>query len=132
MRQAAVIGAPSGAGACGIGQDEGPEALRDAGFVEELGRVGFEVTDLSDSDVVPWRPARSSPRAQNLGAVTDVVRSTATRVFDALNEADRIVLVLGGDCTVGIGTVAGVQAGYGPRRPCILRSAFRLEHADER
>ena len=75
--------------------------------------MGFEVTDLGDSDVVPWRPDRSSPRAQNLGAVTDVVRSTATRVSDALNEADRIVLVLGGDCTVGIGTVAGVQRAMG-------------------
>jgi arginase len=30
-------------------------------------------------------------------------------VADALTEPDRVILVLGGDCTVGIGTVAGVQ-----------------------
>jgi Arginase family len=40
----------------------------------------------------------------------DVVRTTATRVGDALHEGDRLVLVLGGDCTVGIGTIAGVRA----------------------
>jgi arginase len=40
----------------------------------------------------------------------DVVRTTATRVADALRDGDRTVLVLGGDCTVGIGTIAGVTA----------------------
>ena len=40
----------------------------------------------------------------------DVVRTTATRVADALRDDDRTVLVLGGDCTVGIGTIAGVRA----------------------
>jgi arginase len=43
----------------------------------------------------------------------DVVRTTATRVADALLEDDRTVLVLGGDCTVGIGTIAGVDAVVG-------------------
>ncbi|MGH3084514.1 MAG: arginase family protein [Gaiellaceae bacterium] len=33
-----------------------------------------------------------------------------TRVADALREGDRTVLVLGGDCTVGIGTIAGARA----------------------
>jgi arginase len=43
----------------------------------------------------------------------DVVRTTATRVSDLLRDPDRAVLVLGGDCTVGIGTVAGAQAAIG-------------------
>jgi arginase len=112
-RRVAVIGVPSGAGACGVGQEQTPAAIRAAGLIEQLGRVGFEVSDLGDSPVVPWRPDRANPRAQNLEAVVEVVRSTARRVADALVERDRIALVLGGDCTVGIGTVAGVQERVG-------------------
>jgi arginase len=113
-RRLAVIGAPSGAGACGVGQEQTPAAIRAAGLIGELGRVGFEVSDLGDSPVVPWRPDRANPRAQNLQAVVDVVQSTTRRVADALVDNDRIALVLGGDCTVGMGTVAGIQQALGP------------------
>jgi arginase len=109
----AIIGAPSGAGACGVGQERAPAALRDAGLIESLDGIGFDVSDLGDSPVVPWRPDRGRPRAQNLEAVVDVVRTTATRVADALLEHDRMVLVLGGDCTVGIGTIGGVRSAVG-------------------
>jgi arginase len=111
--QLAVIGSPSGAGACGVGQEESPAALRAAGLIETLSGAGFAVDDLGDSPVVPWRPDRARPRAQNLEAVVDVVQTTATRVTDALNECEQKVLVLGGDCTVGIGTIAGVRAAMG-------------------
>jgi arginase len=95
-----------------VGQEQAPAALRAAGLIESLG-VGFDVSDLGDSPVVPWRPDRARPRAQNLEAVVEVVRTTATRVADALLEDVRTVLVLGGDCTVGIGTIAGVDAVVG-------------------
>jgi arginase len=112
-RRLAVIGAPSGAGACGVGQEQAPAAIRAADLIEQLDRAGFDVSDLGDSPVVPWRPDRANPRAQNLDAVADVVRTTTRRVADALAEQDRTALVLGGDCTVGIGTVAGVQQAVG-------------------
>ena len=112
-RRLAVIGAPSGAGACGVGQEQTPHAIRAAGLIEQLRRVGFEVSDLGDSPVVPWTPDRARPRAQNLDAVVNVVRTTAQRVTEALGERDRIVLVLGGDCTVGTGTVAGIHQAIG-------------------
>lgn len=114
QRRVAVIGAPSGAGACGVGQEQTPTAIRAAGLVDQLGRVGFQVDDLGDSPVVPWRPDRANPQAQNLHAVLETVQTTTKRVADALVERDRIVLVLGGDCTVGIGTVAGIQQAIGP------------------
>jgi arginase len=112
-RELAIIGAPSGAGACGVGQEQAPAALRGAGLLGALGGAGFDVSDLGDSPVVPWRPDRARPEAQNLEAVVDVVRRTATRVADALRERDRTILVLGGDCTVGIGTIAGARSALG-------------------
>jgi arginase len=109
----AVIGAPSGAGACGVGQERAPAALRAAGLLDSIRDAGFDLTDLGDQAVVPWRPDRARPRAQNLDAVVDVVRGTAARVADAVRGREGTVLVLGGDCTVGIGTIAGVRAAVG-------------------
>jgi arginase len=113
VRQLAVLGVPSGAGACGVGQEQAPAAMRRAGLIELLGGVGFEVSDLGDSPVVPWRPDRARPRAQNLEDVVHMVRKTSSRVADALDEQDRTVLALGGDCTVGIGTIAGARSRLG-------------------
>jgi arginase len=112
-RSLAVLGVPSGAGACGVGQDQTPAALRSAGIIDLFGRVGFEVRDLGDSPVVPWRPDRARPQAQNLDAVVDVVRSTTGRVTDTLRAGDAMALVVGGDCTVGIGTIAGARSAIG-------------------
>ncbi|MGH2526796.1 MAG: arginase family protein, partial [Actinomycetota bacterium] len=64
-----LIGAPSGAGACGVGQEQAPGALRAAGLIEALDGAGVEVTDLGDGPVIPWRPDRDNPFAQNVDAV---------------------------------------------------------------
>lgn len=106
-RKISVIGVPSSAGAFANGQEEAPAALRAAGLVDRLRRAGADVDDTGDSPVWRWRPDRERPRAQNLDAVVDQARTARARVADA-TRAGRISLVLGGDCTVGIGTVAGV------------------------
>jgi arginase len=113
-RHISIVGVPSGAGACGVGQERTPAAIRAAGLIGQLDRVGFEVADLGDSAVVPWRPDRINPRAQNLDAVVEMVHTTTHRVAEALAKHGGIALVLGGDCTVGIGTVAGVRQAIGP------------------
>jgi len=43
----------------------------------------------------------------------DVVRTTADRVADALSVREAMALVVGGDCTVGIGTIAGARSAVG-------------------
>jgi arginase len=112
-RQVALIGVPSGAGACGVGQHETPDALRAAGLIERLTDASMAVTDLGDSPSWPWRPDRANRRAQNLGAVVEQVRTTSRRVADGLAVPGRIALVLGGDCTIGMGTVAGTRSAVG-------------------
>ncbi|MGH2384624.1 MAG: arginase family protein [Candidatus Limnocylindria bacterium] len=106
-RRIAVIGAPSSAGAFAVGQEEAPRALRAAGLVESLRRAGADVRDEGDSRLWRWRPDRVRPRAQNLTAVIDQILDTRARVARAAADG-AIALVLGGDCTVGMGTVAGV------------------------
>jgi arginase len=104
----ALIGTPSSAGAYAPGQEQAPAALRAAGLVALLG----DVDDRGDSEVWRWRADTSEPYAQNLDAVVAASRSTAARVREASADGRR-VLVLGGDCTVGVGTVAGLGAGTG-------------------
>jgi arginase len=101
-----VIGVPSSAGAFAPGQENAPAALREAGLVELLAGAGRGVRDHGDSNLRRWRPDRSNPRAQNLETVVQVATETARRVADSVR-AGEMTLVLGGDCTVGIGTVAG-------------------------
>ena len=105
-----VIGVPTSAGAFAPGQEQAPRALREAGLVDLLRRPGAEVRDHGDRELFRWRPDRENRRAQNLGTVVEIVQDTARRVRDAIAERE-VTLVLGGDCIVGMGTVAGHVAG---------------------
>jgi arginase len=102
---------PTSAGAFAPGQEQAPGALRESGLLDALASRGVEVRDHGDRDVWRWRPDRASPRAQNVAAVIEIVGDTARRVGDSIR-AGETTLVLGGDCTVGLGTVTGhVDAG---------------------
>jgi arginase len=111
----AVIGAPTSAGAFAPGQEDAPAALRAAGLIDALRKGGREVADRGDTPRFRWRVDHAEPRAMNADAVVAGVQAVAERVAQAIGEGDQ-PLVLGGDCTVGIGTVAGaIAAGAQPR-----------------
>ena len=111
----AVIGAPTSAGAFAPGQEDAPAALRDAGLLDALRAAGHDVVDRGDTPRLRWRVDHDEPRAMTAAAVVDGVRAVAEQVEAAMRAGQR-PLVLGGDCTVGFGTVAGaVAAGAGPR-----------------
>jgi arginase len=80
-------------------------ALREADIVGRLSRSGVGVIDHGDSVVRRWRPDKEN-RAQNLAAVAEVAHQTSGRVREA-RDAGHLPLVLGGDCTIELGTVAG-------------------------
>jgi arginase len=110
-RPLGVVGVPTSAGAFAPGQEQAPHALREGGLVERLRRAGVDVRDHGDREVWRWRPDRENRRAQNASKVVEIVQDTAQRVGDSIDEGE-VTLVLGGDCTVGIGTVAAnVSAG---------------------
>jgi arginase len=91
-----IVGAPTSAGAYAPGQEEGPRAMREAGLVDALAARGVEVADAGDVEAFRWAPDPGNPRAANLAVVAGRARQVA-------------VLVLGGDCTVELGTVAGLR-----------------------
>jgi arginase len=102
-----LIGAPTSAGAYAPGQEKAPAAFRAHGIAEAIRRAGRDVCDRGDVDGFRWRPDPHHPKAMNLQAVRGVAERVADRVADALGAGD-MALVLGGDCTVELGSVAGV------------------------
>jgi arginase len=101
-----VIGAPSSAGAHTPGVERAPAALRDAGLLDALRRQGAKVDDHGDVPGFRWRPDVARPRAQNAAAVARVATAVAEAVRAAVGHSGT-PLVMGGDCTVTIGMVAG-------------------------
>jgi arginase len=107
-RQLAVLGVPSSAGAHHAGQELAPAALREHGLLDQLRLRGVGVLDAGDLPTVPFALDREHPRSRNLDAVLGVARSVADAVAEIL-ATGQTLLVLGGDCTVTIGVVAGAQ-----------------------
>jgi arginase len=101
-----IVGAPTSAGAFAAGQEKAPLALREAGLVDWLSAAGLDVVDYGDVAGWRWRPDRENPRVQNLAHVVEAARAVAQRVSE-VRAVGRRAIVLGGDCTVELGTVSG-------------------------
>jgi arginase len=101
-----LIGAPTSAGAHSPGQDRAPAALRSAGLVARLQQAGVVVTDVGDISAYRWQPDPLQPRAQNLAKVFSAIEQVASQV-EAARRQQRFALVIGGDCTIELGTVQG-------------------------
>ena len=110
VKTVGLIGVPSSMGAFAPGQEKAPRALREAGLVRRLRQSGVAVVDHGDSARRRWFPDPSHRTAQHAAVVADVARETAQRVEHALGERQTPV-VLGGDCTIELGTVAGFLQG---------------------
>jgi len=109
-----IIGAPSSAGAYAPGQEDAPAALRDAGLLTELRRLGAYVNDRGDIPRWRWRPDRAHRHAQNAGSVAEAATALAELVREELEDG-ALPVVLGGDCTIELGTVCGsLAAGHDP------------------
>ena len=106
-----MIGVPSSAGAHHAGQERAPAALRAAGLVDLLRAAGVAISDAGDLPVTPFAVDRDHPKARNLAAVVTVARQAAAAVAGQL-EAGRLPLVVGGDCTITLGVIAGFRRHY--------------------
>lgn len=104
-----LVGAPLSSGQPLAGADLGPHMLRQAGLVEKLGELRVEVNDIGELDFVnlQFDAAEDDPMARNsqaVGAANRLLSDTVAR--EAADE--KFVLTVGGDHSIGIGTVSGV------------------------
>lgn len=110
MRQSRVgiIGVPLDLGAGRRGVDMGPSAIRVARLHQRLAELGYEVTDFGNVAVdQPEASPVGREQARYLAQIARTCKRLAQRVEGVLAEGV-FPLVLGGDHSVAVGTIAGV------------------------
>jgi arginase len=103
-----LLGVPTSAGAHHAGQDQAPEALRRHGLVARLQSAGLRVVDAGDVAGEVWAPVAFDAVTRNVEAVVRVALAVAAAV-ERECRSGRTPLVVGGDCTITLGVVAGLQ-----------------------
>lgn len=94
------------------GVDMGPSAIRYAGVVERLQEIGHTVTDEGNIQIAAAEKAASpDTNLKNLKEVTDASTALANKIHDVM-ENGQFPLILGGDHSIAIGTLAGLGDRY--------------------
>lgn len=109
-RPVTVLGAPIDLGQSRRGVDMGPSAIRYAGLEERLGALGVSVVDRGN--ILTREPeglAVGDERARYLEEIIAACARLAAAVSDAVASGS-MPLVLGGDHSVAMGTLAGLAA----------------------
>src|SRR4249919_726080 len=121
MRQShiAVIGAPLDLGAGRRGVDMGPSAMRVANLNGRIASLGYEVEDLGNIPVDQPEASPEGPaRARYLPQIAGVCRRLGLAVEKAIGNG-KVPLVLGGDHSIAVGTVAGVSRYFRKKKQSI-------------
>ncbi|MET3574427.1 arginase [Bhargavaea ullalensis] len=111
-KQISIIGVPADFGQSRRGVDMGPSAIRYAGVEERLQELVQEIRDEGDIPLDKDLPRdQSGTNLKNLPAVTGGNKKLAAEVSETVKEG-RFPLVLGGDHSIAIGTLAGLCEHY--------------------
>jgi arginase len=112
-----VVGVPMDLGGNRRGVDMGPSAIRYAGLHRRLGALGFEVRDRGNLHVADRAAGRvvsgggpaggTGARAHHVDEICRVLEELARSVED-IERAGHFALVLGGDHSIAMGTLAGI------------------------
>ncbi len=103
-----IIGFPMDLGAGRRGVDMGPSALRIAGVGDKLAALGYNVIDAGDIDIKNPEVAHlQDPKLRYLEEIASACTDLAREVESSLDR-DEFPLVLGGDHSMAIGTIAGI------------------------
>ena len=114
-REIRIIGVPLDLGASRRGTDVGPSALRIAGLGAQLRRLGFSVA-REDDIPAPAMETRTveDEKARYKPQILEVCTQLATEVKRHLEDG-AFPLVLGGDHSIAMGTVAGTASYFRDR-----------------
>jgi arginase len=109
-----VIGAALDLGQDRRGVDMGPSAIRYAGLDARLDELGHEYVDCGNVETaVAEATTAGDEQARFLPQIKDTSQRIATLVATAARE-DSVPVVLGGDHSVALGTLAGLAEVHGP------------------
>lgn len=112
-KKISIIGVPMDLGQSRRGVDMGPSAIRYAGVIETLEELKYTINDLGDIPIT--RPSEAvidkDSNLKNLDQITDATQQLAEKVDQEINK-DHFPLILGGDHSIAIGSLAGVSKHY--------------------
>jgi arginase len=105
-----ILGVPMDLGAGRRGVDMGPSAIRIAGVAEKLRSLGHTVQD--EGDIPTKAPELQRVRNDKLRYLPEIVRACTLLAgkVEKILRGDGFPLILGGDHSVAIGTIAGVAS----------------------
>ncbi|WP_082235728.1 arginase [Halobacillus massiliensis] len=109
-KKISLVGVPMDLGQNRRGVDMGPSAIRYAGIMERLERLDLKIEDLGDIEIS--RPKRQSEQKEdNLRNLTEVAEGSLrlAEKVDAVMKEGNFPLVLGGDHSIAMGTLAGIS-----------------------
>lgn len=112
MKKLSIIGMPMDLGQMRRGVDMGPSAIRYAGINERLKPLFDKIHDMGDLPI--GRPEVAIDKESNLRNL-DLVAEKSTKLAEKVDEiikSGSFPLVLGGDHSIAIGTLAGVSRHY--------------------
>lgn len=111
-KKISIIGAPMDLGQLRRGVDMGPSAIRYAGIVEKLESLNYEVEDLGDIEINRReRTVDQETGLRNLKPVVNASERLAQKV-DQIVGNNHFPLILGGDHSISIGSIAGIAKHY--------------------
>jgi arginase len=109
--------------------DIGPAALRVALLNQRIAQLGYEVRDLGDMRVArPEAIVEQTVKAHHLHEISAICEKLAVEVEKVL-DAEELPLLLGGDHSIAIGSIAGV-ASFLRKRQQTLGLIWFDAHAD--
>jgi arginase len=119
----AIIGVPTALGGPVAGMELTPAGLRGLGLIERLqarpGLAGKILRDEGDLRIEPGFRPDPDPRAKNRGAICEFLPRERDLVAGIVATSGTRLMVLGGDCTVHAGAMAGLRAAQPGRRLAI-------------
>lgn len=112
-KQISVIGVPMDLGQMRRGVDMGPSAIRYAGMIERLENLEYVIEDLGDIDI-PRPKQKNTEKEDNLRNLSEIAEGTSrlAEQVDSVVEKGHFPLVLGGDHSIAMGTLAGIAKHY--------------------
>jgi len=115
QRRITVIGVPLDLGAGRRGVDMGPSAFRVAEVDKRIRELGCEVEDAGDAAVtIPETRDPGDGKLKYLAEIQRTCEALRERVAEAL-AAGRTPVVMGGDHSIAMGTIAGAARFYAQR-----------------
>jgi arginase len=128
-KSVSLLGVPLSFGQSMAGVDLGPGAIRVAGLIDRIAKLGYEVEDLGD---LHFERPRSLPSVSDKAKYLKEIHLACERLseqVEAIADAGKSPITIGGDHSIAIGSLSGVVKAF-RKREQRLGLVYFDAHAD--